>query len=176
MGHLEVELLLILWFLVWLGLLLLLFLGGSSNDGLNSWLGGLSHLVLNSYNHHVEVLHSCLSACLPGEWGVWVDSGVSKAESGPLVNFSLDLSSLPDVLLGGLVLEKSDTGWGSVSSGLELEGKCKVSLMEQSHGLASGVIGPSLLLVFGVEGSGDNWLLVRQSSDSLHVSDGVLWS
>lgn len=51
-----------------------------------------------------------------------------------------------------------------------------MTLMEQSKRLGSGVIGPSLLLVFGVEGSGDNWLLVRQSSDSLHVSEGVLWS
>jgi len=49
-----------------------------------------------------------------------------------------------------------------------------VSLMEQSQGLGSGVVGPSLVLVFGVEGSGDNCLLVRQLPDSLHVSEGVL--
>jgi len=109
--HLKVEFLLVLWLLVWLGLLLLVFLGGSGDDGLNSWLGGVSHLLLNSHNHDVEVLHSGLSASLPGEWGVGVDSGVSETESSPLVDLSLDLSVLPDVLLGGLVLEQSHAGW-----------------------------------------------------------------
>lgn len=177
-GKLKVELLSVLWLLVWLSLLLLDMLGGSGNDGLNSWLGGSSHLSLDGDSHDVELLEWSLSAGLPGEVGVWV-LGVlvgSEAEFGPLVNFSSDLTSLPGVLLGGFVLEKSDSSWRSVSSGLELEAKSEVSLMEESDRLGSGVVGPSLVVVVGVESSVNNWVLIRKSSNSLDVSESVLWS
>lgn len=117
--------------------MLLVLLGSSSDDGLNSWFSGISHLALNGDSHDLEVLVKSLSACLPGDWGVWSDAGVSKAELSPLVDFSVYLSFFPGVLLGELVLEKSDTSWGSVSSGLKGEGQGESSLVEKSEGLSS---------------------------------------
>lgn len=102
--------------------------------------------------------------------------GVSKAELGVLVDLGVDLSILPGVLLGKLILEKSDRSWGSVSSGLEFERQGKVPLVEQSNRLSSGIVCPSLVIVLGVECSSDNWSLVRKSSDFLHVTKGVFWS
>jgi len=174
--ELEVELLAPLWLSEWLGELLLDLVGSSGDDFLNSWLSGLSHLLLDGHSHDVEVLEWSLSASLPGQWGVWSEVNVSKAELSPLVELSLDLASEPLVLLGELVLEESDTGWGSVLLRLELEGEGEVSLMEQSERLRSLVPEPSLEWVLGVEGLVDDDLLVRQSSDDLGVSDGVLWS
>ena len=135
--ELKVELLSVLWLLEWGGLLLLVLLGSSGDDCLNSWFFGGSHLALDGNSGDLEVLVKSLSACLPGDWGVWCDGGVSEAELSPLVDFSVDLSVLPGVLLGKLVLEKSDSGGGSVSSGLKLEGEGESSLMEESEGLGS---------------------------------------
>lgn len=128
----KVELLSVNWLLEWGSLLLLYLVGSSSDDGLNSWFFSVSHLALNGDSHDLEVLVESLSACLPGDLGVWSDAGVSKAELSPLVDFGVNLSIFKGLLLGELVLEKSDTGWGSVSSGLELEGQGEASLVEKS--------------------------------------------
>lgn len=134
-GELKVELLAPLWLLEWLGKLLLDLVGGSGDDLFNSWGSGSSHLLLDGDRHDVEVLEWSLSASLPGHWGVWRNSDASKAELSPLVDLGGDFSVDPSVLLGGFVLEPSDTGWRSVSSLLQLEGEGEVSLVEQSERL-----------------------------------------